>query len=63
MKKTYLYLRNKPVLEIENYVCRILDFDLLPVSVRYEGIEFDDVMHGWTESRSLSIGRTNAKKI
>ena len=33
------------------------------MNVRYEGIEFDDVMHGWTESRSLSIGRTNAKKI
>lgn len=63
MKRTYLYLKNKPVLEIEDYVCRILDYDLLPVSLRYKGVNFDDVMHGWTESRSLSIGRTNAKKI
>ena len=63
MDKTYIMLKDKPVLEIENYTCRVLDYDRLPVSLRYEAVSFDDVMHGWTENRTMSIGKTNAKKL
>lgn len=63
MKKTYICLKDRPVLEICDYCCRILDYDHLPFSLRYEGVGFDDVMHGWTENRTMSIGRTNAKKL
>ncbi|MCI9502166.1 MAG: hypothetical protein HFG76_09255 [Hungatella sp.] len=63
MEKTYICLKDNPVLEICNYRCRILDYDRLPVSLRYEGVGFDDVMHGWTENRAMSVGRTNAKKL
>ena len=51
------------MLEIENYVCRILDYGRLPISLRYEGVNYDDVIHGWTENRTMSLGKTNAKKI
>lgn len=63
MEKTYICLKDRPVLEICSYSCRILDYDRLPVSLRYEGVGFDDVMHGWTENRAMSVGRTNAKKL
>lgn len=32
MKKTYICLKDQPVLEISSYSCRILDYDRLPVS-------------------------------
>ncbi len=63
MEKTYICLKDQPVLEICNYECRILDYDRLPVSLRYEGVGFDDIMHGWTENRTMSMGRSNAKKL
>lgn len=63
MNKTYIMLKDIPVLEIENYVCRILKLELLPVSLRYDGVSFDDVMHGWTENRTMNIWKTNAKKL
>lgn len=63
MEKTYLCLKDQPVLEINNYQCRIVDYGRLPVSLRYEGVGFDDVMHGWTENRTMSMGKTNAKKL
>lgn len=63
MSKTYIMLKDIPVLEIDNYTCRILNYDLLPVSIRYPEVNFDDVMHGWTENRTMNIGKTNAKKI
>lgn len=56
-------LKDIPVLEIDQYVCRILNYDLLPISLRYSDVNFDDVMHGWTENRTMNIGKTNAKKI
>lgn len=63
MEKTYIMLKDTPVLEIENYVCRILNFELLPISLRYSGVTYDDIMHGWTENRTMNIGKTNAKKL
>lgn len=63
MNTTYIMMKDMPVLEIENYTCRILAYDYLPISLRYEGVMYDDVMHGWTETRTMNIGRTNAKKI
>jgi len=56
-------LKDTAVLEIDNYHCKILNYDRLPVSLRYKEVSFDDVMHGWTESRTMNIGKTNAKKI
>ncbi len=63
MEKTYICLKDQPVLEICDYRCRILDYDRLHVSLRYEGVGFDDVMHGWTENRTMSMGKTNAKRL
>lgn len=63
MDKVMIMLKERPVLEIENYNCRILDYDLLPISLRYPGVNYDDVMHGWTENRTMNIGKTNAKKL
>lgn len=63
MEKVYIMLKDTPVLEIENYKCRISDYDLLPISLRYSEVNYDDVMHGWTENRTMNIGKTNAKKL
>ena len=63
MEKTYIMLKEQPVLEIDNYTCRILDYAHLPYSLRYRDVNYDDVMHGWTEARTMSIGKTNAKKL
>lgn len=63
IKKTYLMLKDTPVLEMEEYRCKILNYDLLPISLRYPDVNYDDVMHGWTEARTMNIGRTNAKKL
>lgn len=63
MNKTYLMLKNNPVLEIDNYTCKILDYQHLPYSLRYQDVNYDDIMHGWTEARSMNIGKTNAKKL
>ena len=63
MNKTYIMLKDIPVLEIEDYRCKILNYELLPVSLRYPDVNYDDVMHGWTENRTMNIGRTNAKKL
>lgn len=56
-------LKDIPVLEIEDYRCTILNYELLPISLRYPDVNYDDVMHGWTEKRTMNIGRTNAKKL
>ena len=56
-------LKDIPVLEIEDYRCTILNYELLPISLRYPDVNYDDVMHGWTENRTMNIGRTNAKKL
>ena len=63
MNKTYIMLKDIPVLEIEDYRCKILNYELLPISLRYPDVNYDDVMHGWTEKRTMNIGRTNAKKL
>lgn len=63
MNKTYIMLKDTPVLEIDQYTTRILNYDLLPVSLRYPEVNYDDVMHGWTENRTMNIGKTNAKKL
>lgn len=63
MNKTYIMLKDIPVLEIEDYRCKILNYGLLPISLRYPDVNYDDVMHGWTENRTMNVGRTNAKKL
>lgn len=60
----YLMMKDTPVLKInDNYGCEILDLAHVPHSLRYPDVNYDDVMHGWTEVRTMSIGRTNGKKI
>lgn len=54
-------LKDIPVLEIKDYRSKILNYELLPISLRYPDVNYDDVMHGWTENRTMNIGRTNAK--
>lgn len=63
MEKVMIMLKDIPVLTIDNYNCRILNYELLPLSLRYPGVNYDDVMHGWTENRTMNIGKTNAKKL
>ena len=46
MNKTYIMLKDVPVLEIEDYRCKILNYELLPISLRYPDVNYDDVMHG-----------------
>lgn len=58
-----IMLKDIPVLAIENYNCTILNYELLPISLRYPDVNYDDVMHGWTENRTMNIGKTNAKKL
>lgn len=62
--KQYLYHKNEIVLEIDNnYNCIIHNYDMLPLGLRYKDINYDDIMHGWLESRNMSLGRTNAKAL
>ncbi|MCD7862241.1 MAG: hypothetical protein LUG61_01700 [Lachnospiraceae bacterium] len=61
--KTCLMLKDEPVLEVDNYNCRILDYDRLPVSLRYHDVNYDDAMHYWTRSRCISMSRTYAKNL
>ncbi len=63
MSREFLMLEDIPVLEIDNYNCKILNYDLLPVALRYQDVNYDDVMHGWLESRNMSLGKSNAKKL
>ena len=63
MNREYIMMKDTPVLEIDNYTCKILDFDKLPISLRYTDVNYDDVMHGWNETRTMNIGKTNGKKI
>lgn len=63
MEKQYIMLKDNPVLEINNYTCKILDYDHLPYALRYDDVNYDDVMHSWTEMRTMSISKTNGKKI
>lgn len=63
MNKITIMLKDIPVLEIENYNCRILNYERLPISLRYPEVNYDDVMHSWTENRTMNIGKTNAKKL
>lgn len=58
-----LMLKNEPVLQIDGMNITIINYDLLPVGLRYPDVSFDDVFHGWTENRIMHIGRTNAKAI
>ena len=58
-----LLLKDIPLLDIrENGTCTILDFDLLPFSLRKENITFIDFIE-WASNRTLSIGRSFAKEI
>lgn len=59
----YLMLKDTPVMEINNYTCNILHYDLLPIGLRYKDVCYDDVMHSWLESRNMSLGKSNAKKL
>lgn len=64
MSRHYLYQKDQLVLEIDNqYNCIIHDYDHLPIGLRYPDVNYDDVMHGWLESRNMSLGRTNAKLL
>lgn len=59
----FIMYKDIPVLEIDNYVCSVLDYKHLPYALKYDGVNYDDVYHGWTETRVLNISKTNAKNI
>lgn len=58
-----LMSKDTPVLEIENYNCRIIRKDLLPIALRYDDVNYDDVIHNWGYTRAMDLGKTNAKQI
>ena len=63
MGKMKLYLRDIPVLEInENGICNILDFDRLPFALRKKDMTYPEFVE-WASNRTLSIGRSFAKEI
>ena len=41
MNKTYIMLKDIPVLEIEDYRCKILNYELLPISLRYPDVNYE----------------------
>ncbi len=64
MSAKFLMLMDTPVLEIsDNYSLNILNKALLPISLRFDKVSYDDIYHGWAESRHMNIARTNAKNI
>ena len=64
MSRHLLYHKDELVLEItDDYNCKIHNFRLLPIGLRYKDVNYDDVMHGWLESRNMNVGRTNAKAL
>ena len=64
MNRQFIMYKDAPVLEItEAYRCHIIDYDHLPIALRYHDVTYDDIMHGWTETRTMNIGKTNGKKI
>ena len=63
MTAKLLMLKDHPVAEIVGFNVQILDYAHLPYSLRREDLNFDHIFHGWTESRVLSLSRSNAKKI
>lgn len=64
MSKHYLYHKDELILEItDNYNCVIHNYNLLPIGLRYKDVNYDDIMHGWLESRNMSLGRTHAKEL
>lgn len=58
-----LMSKDIPVLEIENYSCKILKKELLPIALRYDDVTYDDVIHNWAYMRAMDLGKTNAKQI
>ncbi len=63
MRSRYIMYKDIPVARSYGYDVEILDFDKLPFALRTRDLDFDMIYHGWTESRIMNIGRTNAKAI
>ena len=63
MKAKYIMYKNIPIVRSFGYDVDILDFDKLPFCLKTPDLDFDMIFHGWTESRIMNIGRTNAKAI
>ena len=63
MSHLQLFEKDNLIMEIINYQCIIHDFEHMPIGLRYRDVHYDDVMHGWLETRNMNIGRTNAKAL
>lgn len=63
MEAIELMMKDVPVLRVEGFEIEILNYDLLPVGLRYPDVDFDDIFHGWTDRRVMHVGRTNGKAI
>lgn len=59
----YIMFKDTPVAKIQGFNVEILDYDRLPFDLRTKDLDFDMIFHGWTEKRTLNIGKTNAKAI
>ena len=59
----YVMYKDEPVIEIRDYICTVLNYMHTPISLRSMEITYDDIYHGWCETRALNISKTNAKSI
>lgn len=61
---TLLMLKDTAVLKIgENGECNILNYDLLPISIRRKDLTINHFYMDWVYGRAMPMGRSNAKDI
>lgn len=51
----FIMYKDQPVIEIDEYVCRVLDYNHTPYPLRTAGVTYDDIYHGWTDAFSAEI--------
>lgn len=61
----YMYLMNKdtPVMYLKDGLHKVLNFDLLPHSIRKRDVNSEDFTYNWIQYRATPVARTNAKQI
>ena len=61
---SFVMYKDEPVIRInDDYCCIVMNYDHLPISLKTNSVTYDDIYHGWVETRSLNVSRTNAKSI
>ena len=64
MQDRLLMSKDRIVAAIDaKYNIKVFRRDLLPHMIRAASVNYDDIIHGWENTRALNLGRTNAKAI